>query len=173
MTTEDRLETERLTLRRFTLEDVPALYRLGTIPEIIRYAGNTPLASLDAARENLIKNPLRDYEVHGFGRLACVWKETGAVIGFSGVKHLDELDENELGYRFLPEFWGMGLATEAGRAVIDHARSVYQLQRLVSVIHPDNHASKNVVRKFGFKYERNVEFSLVYGFTMELYAGAI
>jgi RimJ/RimL family protein N-acetyltransferase len=169
----DRLETARLLLRRFTLEDVPALYQLGTIPEIIRYAGNTPMASLDAARENLIKNPLRDYEVHGFGRLACVWRETGAVIGFSGVKHLDELDENELGYRFLPEFWGRGLATEAGRAVIDHARNSYRLNRLVSVIHPDNHASKNVVRKFGFKYERNVEFSLVYGFTMEMYAGAI
>jgi RimJ/RimL family protein N-acetyltransferase len=173
MTTEDRLETERMILRRFTLDDVPALYQLGTLPEIIRYAGNTPLASLEAARENLIKNPLRDYEVHGFGRLACVWKETGAVIGFSGVKHLDELGENELGYRLLPEFWGMGLATEAGLAVIDHARDVYKLNRLVSVIHPDNHASKNVVRKFGFKYEKNVEFSLVYGFTMEMYSGAI
>lgn len=173
MTTEERLETQRLILRRFTLDDVPALYQLGTIPEIIRYAGNTPLASLEAARENLIKNPLRDYEVHGFGRLACVWKETGAVIGFSGIKHLDELNENELGYRLLPEFWGMGLATEAGFAVIDHARTAYKLKRLVSVIHPDNHASKNVVRKFGFKYEKNVEFSIVYGFTMEMYSGEI
>ena len=169
----DRIETARLLLRRFTLADVPALFQLGTIPELIRYTGNTPLASLDEARENLIANPLRDYEVHGFGRLACVWRETGQVIGFSGVKHLDELDENELGYRLLPAWWGRGLATEAGRAVIGHARAVYQLQRLVSVIHPDNRASKNVVRKLGFTFEKTVTLASDSFASMEMYSGAI
>ena len=171
--THDGLETERLSLRRFTLEDVPALYELGSRPEIIRYVGNRPIASLAAARENLIANPLRDYAVHGFGRLACVWKASGAVIGFCGVKHLDEFGENELGYRFLPEYWGRGLATEAGRAVIGHARSVLGLRRLVSLIHPDNHASKNVARKCGFRHEKNVVESSDPGVSLELYAGAL
>lgn len=169
----DLLETPRLHLRRFTFDDVPVLYQLGTIPEVIRYVGAKPMASLEQAREYLIKMPLRDYEVHGFGRLACVWKETGAVIGFSGIKHLDELDENELGYRFLPEYWGKGLATEAGRAMIDHAREVYKLKRLVSVIHPDNHASKKVVLKLGFSYEKMVTESSDPEVAKELYSGKI
>ena len=173
MSIPDALETARLRLRRFTFDDVPALYQLGSLPAVIRYIGNQPVASLEAARENLIKGPLRDYEVHGFGRLACVWKESGAVIGFCGVKHLDELGENELGYRFLPEYWGKGLATEAGRAVIDHARDLYKLKRLESVIHRDNHASKNVVRKLGFSFEKNIVESDEPGIEKELYSGNI
>ena len=169
----DRVETARLLLRRFTLDDVPALYQLGSIPAVIRYTGNRPVASLEAARENLIKAPLRDYAVHGFGRLACVWKASGEVIGFCGIKHLDDLDENELGYRFLPEYWGKGLATEAGRALVAHARNVYQLRRLVSVIHPENDASKKVVRKLGFTLEKTVTQADEPGIQFELYAGAV
>ena len=50
--------------------------------------------------------PFRDYATYGYGRFACVWKESGAVIGFSGVKYVPEIGDTELGYRFLPEFWG-------------------------------------------------------------------
>lgn len=168
------LVTERLLLRRFTLDDVEALYQLVTIPAVIRYVGNTPAASREAARETLKAHALRDYEVHGYGRFAVVWKATGAVIGFCGVKHLDEIGENELGYRYLPEFWGQGLAKESCRAVIDHARETLKLRRLVSVIHPENEGSKNVVRKLGFTHESTrVIDGLIKGQPMEIYARAI
>jgi RimJ/RimL family protein N-acetyltransferase len=168
------LVTERLLLRRFTLDDVEALYQLVTIPEVIRYVGNSPLASREATREMMKANALRDYEVHGFGRFAVVWKESGAVIGFCGVKHLDEIDENELGYRYLPEFWGRGLAKESCRAVIAHARETLRLPRLISVIHPENEGSKNVVRKLGFIHETTrVLDSLIKGQPMEIYARKI
>lgn len=168
------LVTERLLLRYFTLDDVEALYQLLTIPAVIRYAGNTPAASREAARETLKSRVLRDYQVHGYGRFAVVWKATGAVIGFCGVKYLDEISDNELGYRYLPEFWGQGLAKESCRAVIENAREVLQLRRLVSVIHPENEASKNVVRKLGFTHEatRVIE-GLIKGQPMEIYARTI
>ena len=119
---QNEIETDRLILRWFRDDDVQALYLLGSIPEIIRYAQNKPLASLEEARALLHAAPFHDYAIHGYGRFACVRKATGAVIGFSGVKY--EFAETELGYRFLPEYWGRGLATEAGRSIeVDFARS--------------------------------------------------
>ncbi|MBX7219950.1 MAG: GNAT family N-acetyltransferase [Blastocatellia bacterium] len=167
------LETERMLLRWFTPEDVDALYLLGTIPEIIKYTGNQPFASKEAARAYLEAQPLRDYQVYGYGRFALVWKETGSVIGFSGVKRWEEIDEDELGYRLLPEFWGKGLAKEAARVVIADAQQNLGLKRLVSVIHPENEASKNVVCKLGFAYEKDIRISFVEGVAMELFSRSI
>src|SRR6187399_91116 len=117
-----RLETERLLLRWFTLDDIDAYNELGTNPQLIRYVGNQPFASLAVARETLVAAPLKDYATYGYGRFACVWKQTGQVIGFCGPKFLPDTGDVDLGYRFLPNFWGMGLATEAGLAAIDYAR---------------------------------------------------
>ncbi|RVT45802.1 N-acetyltransferase [Rheinheimera sediminis] len=154
------LETPRLILRSFTLDDVDAMYQLMTVPQVIRYVGNKPAQSKQDVLDYLQQHPLRDYQVYGYGRFACVWKATGQVIGFSGIKYLEEIQETELGYRFLPEFWGQGLATEAGSAVIQFAQAL-GLSRLVAVIHPDNSGSKQVVTKLGFRLEGKSRLSLL------------
>jgi RimJ/RimL family protein N-acetyltransferase len=167
------IDTGRLILRRFTLDDLEAFFALGSRPEIIRYAQSTPLASIDEAREFMAAAPLRDYATYGYGRFACVWKETGAVIGFSGVKYVPEIGDTELGYRFLPEFWGKGLATEAGRASIDFARSDLGLTRLVALVHPDNVASAGVLAKLRFTIERQLRFSGLKDVDVNLFAREI
>jgi RimJ/RimL family protein N-acetyltransferase len=154
------LETPRLVLRAFTLDDVDAMYQLMTVPEVIRYVGNTPAQSKQDTLDYLLQHPLRDYQVYGYGRFACVWKATGQVIGFSGIKYLEEIQETELGYRFLPEYWGKGLATEAGHAVMRFAQDL-GLNRLVAVIHPYNQGSKQVAIKLGFSLEGKTELSLI------------
>ena len=154
------LETPRLILRSFTLDDVDAMYQLMTVPDVIRYVGNKPAQSKQDVLDYLQQHPLRDYQVYGYGRFACVWKETGQVIGFSGIKFLEEIKETELGYRFLPEFWRKGLATEAGQAVIQFAQGL-GLKRLVAVIHPQNEGSKLVATKLGFSLEGKTELSLI------------
>ena len=167
------IDTGRLILRRFTLDDLQAFYQLGSRPEIIRYAQSTPLASLEEAQAMMHAAPFHDYATYGYGRFACVWKASGAVIGFSGVKYVPEIGDTELGYRFLPEFWGMGLATEAGRASIEFARSDLGLTRLVAMVHPDNEASARVLAKLGFAVEKQLRYSGLQGvdvnlFTLEL-----
>jgi RimJ/RimL family protein N-acetyltransferase len=67
--------------------------------------------------------PFHDYATYGCGRFACVWKETGDVIGCSGVKFVPEIGDTELGCRFFQASWGKGLATEAGRSVVDPLRT--------------------------------------------------
>jgi RimJ/RimL family protein N-acetyltransferase len=168
-----RIETERLLLRWFELGDLAPYYELGTDPELIRYVGNVPYASLDAARETMETAPLRDYAMYGFGRLACVWKETGEVVGFSGPKFLPDLEEVELGYRFLRRFWGKGLATESAKAVIAYARDVLELRRLIALVHPENTASARVLAKVGFFPESKISVSWCPGVELDLYARAL
>ena len=105
------MDTGRLLLRRFTTDDLDAFYQLGSRPEIIRHAQAVPLASREQALEFMKAAPFHDYATYGYGRFACVWKATGEVIGFSGIKYVPEIEDTELGYRFLPEYWGRGLAT--------------------------------------------------------------
>ncbi len=70
------------------------------------------------------------------GRFACVWKQTRQIVGICGPKFLPDSSEVDLGYRFLPNFWGMGLATESSRAVIDYARVQLRLLNLVGLGSP-------------------------------------
>ena len=166
------LETPRLILRAFTLDDVDAMYQLMTVPEVIRYVGNKPAQSKQDVLDYMHQHPLRDYQVYGYGRFACIWKETGQVIGFSGIKYLEEISETELGYRFLPEFWRKGLATEAGFAVMEFAKNL-GLTRLVAVIHPQNEGSKQVALRLGFALEGQTELSLIEDCNLLLFSRAI
>jgi RimJ/RimL family protein N-acetyltransferase len=89
------------------------------------------------------------------------------------VKYVPEIGDTELGYRFLPEFWGKGLATEAGRASIDFARSDLGLTRLVALVHPDNVASAGVLAKLRFTIERQLRFSGLKDVDVNLFAREI
>jgi RimJ/RimL family protein N-acetyltransferase len=153
------IDTDRLILRKFDEHDLEAFFQLCSRSEIIRYAQSTPVASREEALQFMKAAPFHDYTTYGYGRFACVWKQTGEVIGFSGLKYLPELGDTELGYRFFREFWGMGLATEAGSASIDYARDDLRLKRLVALVHPDNLASANVLAKLGFAVEKQVRYS--------------
>jgi RimJ/RimL family protein N-acetyltransferase len=164
------IDTGRLILRRFTLDDLLPFYQLCSRPEIIRYAQSLPLGSLEEARAMMHAAPFHDYATYGYGRFACVWKESGDVIGFSGVKYVPEIGDTELGYRFLPEFWGMGLATEAGRASIEFARVDLGLARLVALVHPENAASANVLTKLGFVIEKQLRYSGLQGVDVNLFS---
>jgi [ribosomal protein S5]-alanine N-acetyltransferase len=145
------LETGRLLLRAFDESDAEAFYVLGSDPEIVRYTGDPGggLKSVEHALEILRSHPLADYAKHGHGRWACVWKETGAVIGFGEV---------DVGYRFLPAYWALGLATEAGRATLDYGFAQLGLARIIGLVDPANAASVRVLEKLGLRFAGMVTF---------------
>jgi RimJ/RimL family protein N-acetyltransferase len=145
------IETERLLLRRFRLEDADVVYRMGTDPQVTRYT-HEHATSIEQAREILIEHPLADYQKHGFGRWACVLKATGEVIGFSGLKRLEDLGEVDVGYRFLPAYWGKGLATEAARVALDFGFTQLRLPRIIGLVIPENVASVRVLEKIGMTF---------------------
>lgn len=143
-----RLETERLRLRLFTHDDLAIMYTLGTDPDVIRYA-DTPCKDMEEAKQRLEQGPLSDYQKYGYGRFAVELKETGDVIGFCGIKYLPEIDLPEVGYRYLKEYWGRGIGTEAARACVEFARQDLNINKLVALIIPENTASIRVAEKLG------------------------
>ncbi|MBQ1784006.1 MAG: GNAT family N-acetyltransferase [Gammaproteobacteria bacterium] len=144
------LVSTRTRLRPFELADGPAYLRLGSDPAIIRYTDNHGLTSLEDALALMARAPLHDYATSIYGRLAVEWRATGEVIGFCGLKYLPDLQEVDLGYRFLPEFWGLGLATETSQTVLDHYLRQGQTPRVMGLVHPANGASARVMTKLGF-----------------------
>jgi RimJ/RimL family protein N-acetyltransferase len=143
-----QLETERLRLRFFTHDDLPVMFALNTDPDVIKYA-DTPAKDIDEARQRLEEGPLYDYQIYGYGRFAVELKETGKVIGFCGIKYLPEIDLPEVGYRFLKEFWGKGIATEAAKACVEFAKNDLKVDKLVALIIPENIGSIKVAEKLG------------------------
>lgn len=148
MTIRTKLETERLKLRLFTLDDLPVMYELNTDPDVIKYA-DTPVRNMAEARQRLEDGPLADYQQYGYGRFAVELKETGKVIGFCGVKYLPEIDLPEVGYRYLKKYWGRGIGTEAAEACVEFARNDLKVKKLVALIVPGNIGSVRVAEKLG------------------------
>ena len=151
------LETPQLLLRPFTIDDAEAYWPLLRLPDVLRYTGETPKTSLDEVREILLTRPLRDYATFGYGRMACIEKSSGRLVGFSGLKYLEELKETDVGYRFLPDTWGKGYATESGLALIADGRKQFGLQRIIGLAEPGNGASCRVLEKLGLVFERELD----------------
>jgi RimJ/RimL family protein N-acetyltransferase len=166
------IDTERLILRPFTLDDAEAWLPLISLPEIIRYTGDIPATTVDEARECLRTRPLRDYAVHGYGRMAVIEKSTRRLVGFSGLKYLEDLREVDIGYRFLPDCWGKGYATESAGVLMEQGRREHGFRRIVGMAHPDNAASIHVLEKLGLGFERLLEPD-TFGVPLRLYATAV
>ena len=142
------LETTRLKLRLFTLDDVQIMFELNSDPEVIKYA-DTPAKDLHEAKQRLEAGPLSDYKKYGYGRFAVELKETGKVIGFCGIKYLPEIELPEVGFRYLKEYWGKGIGTEAAQACVDFAREDLKISKLIALIMPENIASIRLSEKLG------------------------
>lgn len=156
MAERDIIETERLLIRRFTPGDAEAFLPLVSLPEVLRYTGEQPLGSADEVIELLKARQLRDYERYGYGRMACIEKATGRLIGFSGLKYLDDMDDTDVGYRFLPDAWGKGYATESAAAIMQDQSATFGLTRIIGLVEPKNHGSVRVLQKLGLTHERRV-----------------
>lgn len=148
--------TDRLVLRAFEPDDAPAFYRLNTHPDVIRYTHEPPLESEAQARALIEQYP--DWERYGYGRWAAIDRASGGVIGFAGLKMLDDIGEVDLGYRFFPEYWGRGLATEASFACLAFGFDVLGLERIIAMADPDNAGSLRVMQKIGMTRVGRVEF---------------
>lgn len=155
------LQARRLSLRRWLPGDEVELAVIDADPEVTRHL-NPPVPPAARFGERCLEH----WEQHGFGFFAVELREEpmpGRFIGFVGVGYpafLPELARRpELGWRLGRDSWGRGLATEAARAVRDDAFERLGLDELISIIHPDNAASRRVATKVGMRIEGAVHHS--------------
>lgn len=155
------LETKRLILRKFEEADFERLFLLDSNPEVMKYVGMPTLSKVEESKE-VVKMIMRQYEDNGLGRLAVIEKESELLIGWSGLK-LNTSEVNgyqnfyELGYRFLPETWGKGYATESGKASLDYGFNDLKAEIIYAYAHCENTASNHILTKLGF--EKTGEFT--------------
>jgi len=180
----DRLESDRLMLRRVVPDDLPFFTRLHAHPDVAQ--GLYPAGRARSPEEVgvWLHATLADYAQLALGHLAVLRKADGRLIGRCGLTDLvvettvpegglrrgwfgDTTApegvaltfECELGYTFDPAVWGQGFATETVRCVRDYARDLLRLSHAVSAILPQNARSRRVAERFGVRAsgQMNVE----------------
>lgn len=148
------LETERLILREIVPEDVEAFFAMDSNPEVVKYVGIQPLTDISQSAE-MIKSIRNQYTENGIGRWAVIRKEDGKLIGWSGLKLIKEINNHQnihdLGYRFTPEYWGKGYATETSIAILNYAFNEMKLDQVFAYTDVENEVSNHVLRKLGFE----------------------
>ncbi len=140
------LETERLYLRHFTLDDVEHLLPIFSDPEVMRFY---PATKDRTATEGWIRWSLDSYQQHGIGLWAVILKQGQVFLGDCGltIQAIEGRAEVEIGYHIRRDRWSQGFATEAARACRDYAFKAVDVPRVVSLVRPDNVASRRVAAK--------------------------
>ncbi len=145
------LSTERLLLRPFEKTDAPALFRMNSDPDVLRFTAWKPWQSIDEAGHWIESVHSEQYSKYGYGRLAVTLRDSGEFIGWSGVKFASDRNLPTLGYRFMKQHWGKGYATEAAKVSVLHAFHTIGLENIHAFIFSENKASRQVLEKTGFK----------------------
>src|SRR5688500_13793001 len=114
------LETERLALRQFTLDDAEFILELVNEPSWKKYIGDRGINTSDDARKYIETVPLASYAKHGFGLWAVNLKHDGSLVGMCGLIKRDTLDDVDLGFALLARFEGRGYASDAAQATLTY-----------------------------------------------------
>lgn len=148
------VETERLILRGWREDDVPAINDLVTDEESARFIGGT---SPSWQTFRTVCTFIGHWQLRGFGFFAVEHKQSGECLGWCGPWLPDGWPDNEIGYSLRRRYWGNGYASEAARASLVFAYEKLGWATAISCIDPDNLGSQNVARKLGAqRVEQNV-----------------
>ena len=147
------LNTERLRLRPLARGDLDVLATLFADPQVMRFS--LGLLDREQTREKLDRI-LATCAARGWDSFTVERIEDERFVGICGLapQNVDDVDEIELGYRLMPEFWGRGIATEAACACRDYAFGTLGLPRIISIIEPANTGSIRVTEKIGLRFEK-------------------
>jgi RimJ/RimL family protein N-acetyltransferase len=156
-TTVATIATDRLILRPMVAGDADVLLGIFGDPEVMA-SFDTPPFGLEQMRGWVARN-LAHQAAHGYGLWVVERRADGQVIGDCGLEwqSVDGVDLPELGYDLRRDAWGHGYATEAARAVRDHAFGPLDLTRLVSVIRQVNTRSAAVARRVGMHHASSLQ----------------
>ncbi|MCB8927665.1 MAG: GNAT family N-acetyltransferase [Ardenticatenaceae bacterium] len=157
MTTIPTIETERLRLRPFTLEDAPTMHQILNGPDVLKYFPG-PQTVTEAQVERMINRILAHWQEHGYGLWAVEERTTGALLGRCGLQLITETNEVEIDFILDPACWGQGFATEAGLASLKFGFEQLNLAEVVGIVHPENLASQRVLQKLGMQFAAATEY---------------
>lgn len=148
------LQTDRLLLRVAALDDAAFYLELVNTPDFIAHIGERKIGTLQAARDAIASGPMAMQAARGHSIYMVTLRADGTPIGMAGLIKRDVLEDVDLGYAFLPRYYGQGYAYEAAAALLPHARTRLGVERLVAITSPGNEASQALLRKLGMRFEK-------------------
>ena len=159
------LETERLILREFRESETEGIFELDSNAEVHKYLGNNPITTYKQA-EDIITFFEEQYKERGIGRFAAFEKESGEFIGWSWLKlntgEKEELngftDFIDIGYRFIPRFWGKGYASESAFACLDFGFKEMNYDIIYGAADVENIGSNKILQKIGLQFVNEFGF---------------
>src|SRR5690606_41628360 len=144
------LSTPRLRLRPRTMADLDACVAMDLDPEVHRFIYDDGPPDPIEHRAQLRARIAAGWPPRG-GIWAVEWRDAPGFLGWCGLFPFEATGLIEIGYRYLRRAWGQGIATEAGRAVLDHGFRTLGFDPIVAVTHPANFASQRVLEKLGLE----------------------
>lgn len=150
------IETERLLIRPFNLDDILPAYEMNLDPAVSKFTGDGGIVSLKETERRIVEDVMGDYQKHGFGRFAVELKGEKGFIGFTGLKFLDDFNEVDIGFRFMKKYWGNGIATESAKACLKYGFETLKMEKIIGLVLPGNIASIRVLEKLNFKFEKEI-----------------
>ena len=149
------IETERLVVRQWEPDDWMRFRPLVTDPRVLEYLCSEPWS--DERTQEFINKQIEFTKSRGWAGWPVVHKEDSVLIGFFGFG--DEIPPDvQIGWRFLPEYWGRGLATEAATAMIQYGFDTFRFDRLIAVAQPANLRSIRLMEKLGMTFEKPLTY---------------
>jgi RimJ/RimL family protein N-acetyltransferase len=142
-----QLKTERLILRDFRQDDLDAFASFLADDEVMRYLGGATLSRDDTWR-NMARSA-GQWLLRGYGAWAVVRKSDQALMGRVGLLYPEGWPSLEVGWTLGRPYWGQGYATEAARAAMNYGFLTQDVDRLISMIDPDNAPSQAVAQRLG------------------------
>ena len=153
------LETERLCLREFTLNDAAFVQQLVNTPSWLEFIGDRNIRSLEASQNYIQNSLLQSYATNGFGLWLMELKETKIPIGMCGLVKRDSLEDIDIGFALLPEFGRKGYTYEAAKATMNYAKDTLNIQKIVAITDTKNVASIGLLNKIGLQFKKELQLS--------------
>lgn len=150
------LETNRLVLREFILEDTTFILHLLNSPGWLQFIGDRNVKTEAAAIQYLENGPLKSYRDNGHGLYAVTLKEENILIGMCGILKRPSLEHPDIGFAFLPAYTGKGYAFEAASATIQYAHQNLNLPTLCAITDPANTSSIRLLEKLGMTFTKSI-----------------
>lgn len=151
--------TQRTRLRPFTEKDKPLIRTLCANPSVMRFF---PSPLDDEASDALLARILTHQEQHGFSLWAAEERNSSRFMGVAGLSRVSFTAPFtpciEIGWRFLPQFWGRGLACEAARSVLCHGFSALNIPEIVAFTTISNLPSQRLMERLGMAHNAEDDF---------------
>jgi [ribosomal protein S5]-alanine N-acetyltransferase len=154
------IETSRTVLRRLTADDLDDVAAIFANPQVMKYLGETCQPLSREETKQILESIDGLWQRKNCGRMAVVYRQEDRLIGVAGLRFFES--DAELFYLLDEPYWGRGLATEIGGAVLRYGFATHGFPRIIAVTRPANEKTLRVLDKIGLKFEKSAVIADVF-----------